>query len=230
MSTYERKDGSTLVCLKRALDSVFNQTYQNFKIFLIGDKYETEQDILDLISNYDNTKISFKNLSYAKERDNYQDNKQALWSYGGVNAVNIGIKESLDNGYEYICHLDHDDWWLPNHLFEINKCIEETNADWVCTQSTYASNQNYLPITNNPEEYQIFYPRYAGLIHSSVCMNFKKIPLQYRDLFDINKFVGLPSDGDLWERCRIVIKSLNLKSLYINKLTCRHDEEGFERD
>ena len=47
----------------------------------------------------------------------------ALWSYGGVNAMNYGVTKSLENGYEYICHLDHDDWWLPNHLFEINKCI-----------------------------------------------------------------------------------------------------------
>lgn len=230
MSTYERKDGSTPVYLKRALDSIFNQTHQDFKVFLIGDKYDTEKDVLDLLTDYDSDKIVFKNLSYAKERDNYLDNKMALWSYGGVNAVNIGVQDSLDNGYEYICHLDHDDWWLPEHLYEINKCIEETNADWVCTKSTYSSSQQYLPITNNTDEYQLFYPRYAGLIHSSVCMNFKKISLQYRDLFDLNQSVGLPSDGDLWERCRMVIKSLDLKSLFINKLTCRHDEEGFERN
>ena len=230
IATYKRKDGSTPTYLKRALDSVFSQTYQNFKIYLIGDKYENESEIIELLSNYDNDKINFENLSYAKERDNYIENKMALWSYGGVNAMNYGVTKSLENGYEYICHLDHDDWWLPNHLFEINKCIEETNADWVCTQSTYANSQNYLPITNLSDEYLTFYPRYAGLIHSSVCMNFKKIPLHYRDLFDLNQSVGLPSDGDLWERCRIVIKSLNLKSLLINKLTCRHDEEGFERN
>jgi hypothetical protein len=228
--TYYRSDGKSLSYLKTALDSIFNQTHQDFKIFLIGDKYENESEIIDLISTYDSNKLVFENLTYAKERDNYINNKLAIWNYGGVNATNINVDKALNDGYEYICHLDHDDWWLPNHLFEINKCIEETNADWVCTKSTYSSNQNYLPITNNLDEYQTFYPSYAGLIHSSVCMNFKKIPIKYRDLFELNKTIGLPTDGDLWERCRIVIKSLNLKSIFINKLTCRHDEEGFERN
>lgn len=230
ISTYYRKDGKSILYLKTALDSVFNQTHTDFNVFLVGDKYENEDEVLELISTYDSDKISFKNLSYAKERDRYVDNKWALWSYGGVNAVNLRIQDALNEGYEYICHLDHDDWWLPNHLSEINKCIEETGADWVCTKSTYASGENYLPVTNSLDDYQIFYPRYAGVIHSSVCMNFKKIPLQYRDLFDLYQTVGLPTDGDLWERSRIVIKSLNLKSVFINKLTCRHDEEGFERN
>jgi hypothetical protein len=25
----------------------------------------------------------------------------------------------------YVCHLDHDDWWNNNHLEEINKKIKE---------------------------------------------------------------------------------------------------------
>jgi glycosyltransferase involved in cell wall biosynthesis len=223
--TYYRPDGKSITYLKTALDSIFNQTHQDFKVFLMGDKYENEKEIIDLVSTYDSNKLVFKNLPYAKERDKYINNKLALWSYGGVNATNIGIDDVLSEGYDYICHLDHDDWWLPNHLYEINKCIEETNADWVCTKSTYKD--NYLPITNSLGEYQIFYPRYAGLIHSSVCMNFKTIPLRYRDLFELNESVGLPTDGDLWERCRIVIKASNLKSILINKLTCKHDEEGF---
>jgi 3-oxoacyl-[acyl-carrier-protein] synthase-3 len=38
--TYQRKDGSTPFYLKRCLDSIFKQDYSNFKIFIIGDKYE----------------------------------------------------------------------------------------------------------------------------------------------------------------------------------------------
>ena len=44
-STYKRKDGGTPNLLKRALDSIFNQTHQDFKIFLIGDRYEDENEI-----------------------------------------------------------------------------------------------------------------------------------------------------------------------------------------
>ena len=73
ISTYRREDGSTPEVLKRALDSVFNQTYQNFKVFLVGDRYEGENEVLELLKNYDSNKISFVNLKEAKERDNHKE-------------------------------------------------------------------------------------------------------------------------------------------------------------
>ena len=228
IATYYRKDGSTKECLTKALDSVFNQTYQDFKVYLIGDKYENNDEIIEIVSKYDSNKIYFENLSYAKERDLYSD-KWVIWSYGGVNAVNIGIDKSLSDGYEYICHLDHDDYWETTHLEEINKCIELTGSDWICTKSTYNNPRNFLPKINSDELYVPFYPTYAGLIHSSVCMNFRKIPLKYRDIFEETQKLGLPADGDLWERTKGYIISNNLISICINKLTCHHDEEGFER-
>lgn len=229
ISTYKRNDGRSPEVLKRALDSIFSQTYKNFKIFLIGDKYDDEKEINNIVFNYDKTKLYFENLPYAKERDNYTDNKRALWSYGGITAMNHGILKSLEQGYEYICHLDHDDWWLENHLEEIYKCIEETNAAWVCTKSTYMSENRFLPILSSEQTYIPFLPKSSALIHSSVCMNFKKIPLLYRDLYNLTNKVGLPADADLWERTKDYIQNNKLKSYYINKLTCRHDEEGYSR-
>jgi glycosyltransferase involved in cell wall biosynthesis len=228
IATYQRKDGTTPFFLQKALDSIFSQTYQNFKIFLIGDKYEDNEEFVNIISKYPQDKIYYKNLPYAKERDSYTD-KLTLWSYGGVNAMNFGIEKALEEGYEFICHLDHDDWWLPNHLEEIKQAIELTNSDWVCTKSTYMSLVNTLPRVISDELYIPFHPKSSQLIHSSVCMNFKKIPLKYRDIYEETKKLGLPSDADLWERTRMYIIEHNLKSYYINKLTCRHDEEGFER-
>jgi glycosyltransferase involved in cell wall biosynthesis len=228
ISTYYRKDGSTLKYLTNALDSVFSQTYKNFKIFLIGDKYEDNDEFIKIISKYPQDKIYYENLSYAKERDLYI-NKLLIWSYGGVNAINIGIDKALLDGYEYICHLDHDDWWLTNHLEEINNCLDLTGADWVCTKSTYGSPTKFLPDVNSNELYIPFHPKSSRLIHSSVCMNFKKIPLKYRDVYSETQQLGLPADADLWERTREFIIQNNLKSYYINKLTCRHDEEGYER-
>jgi hypothetical protein len=58
-------------------------------------------------------------------------------------------------------------------------------------------------------------------------MNFKRIPLLYRDLYELTNKVGLPADADLWERVRPYIESNKLKSYYINKLTCNHNEEGY---
>jgi hypothetical protein len=60
-------------------------------------------------------------------------------------------------------------------------------------------------------------------------MNFKTIPLRYRDLFDETGVVGLPADAELWDRCGRCILENNLKSTLINKITCSHIEEGYER-
>jgi glycosyltransferase involved in cell wall biosynthesis len=232
IATYQRKDGSTPRLLMRALDSIFSQTHQNFKVYLIGDRYENNSEILEIVNKYDPAKLFFENLPIAKERDNHKD-KNAIWSYGGVNAMNHGIKKSLSEGYEYICHLDHDDWWTPNHLEEIKNCIMSTDASWVCTKSSYGTDRYgsarniSLPNINPQETYSKFLPKFTTLIHSSVCMNFKRIPLLYRDLFALTNNVTLPGDGDLWERCRPYIEDNKLKSYYINKLTCHHEEEGY---
>ena len=60
-------------------------------------------------------------------------------------------------------------------------------------------------------------------------MDFKTIPLKYRDIFLETNTVGLPTDADLWERCRHHILENNLKSTLINQITCHHIEEGFEK-
>jgi glycosyltransferase involved in cell wall biosynthesis len=227
MSTYYRKDGTTSNYLIRALDSIFNQTHQDFKIYLIGDRYENEKEINEIVSKYDSNKLFFKNLETAKERDFYKD-KWVLWSYGGVNAINIGIDISVSEGNYFICHLDHDDYWESTHLEIINKCIEDTNSDWICTKSKYVGNR-ILPLINSSELFINFLPSARSLIHSSVCMNFNTIPLKYCDIYSETGKIGLPADADLWERCKKHIINNNLKSTLVNKITCYHLEEGFER-
>ena len=229
IATYRRADNTTPFYLKRALDSIFNQTYSNFKIFLIGDRYENLTEINNLISHYPSSKLNFKNLPTANERDNYSD-KKAVWSYGGTNAINHSIKAAQAEGFQYICHLDHDDHWKPNHLAEINNCIIRTGADWMCTKSTHITPIRILPDFYSQSKFVEGYPISSKLIHSSVCMNFKKIPLLYRDLFAETGKVWLPADADLWERSRDFIKKNNLKSYYINEFTCYHDEEQYSKN
>lgn len=228
IATYQREDNKTSFYLKRALDSVFNQIHQDFKVYLIGDKYENNEEFNQICRSYNQEKIYSENLPIAKERDLYPKG-MIRWSYGGVNAMNYAIEKSLSDGNNYICHLDHDDVWSPNHLQVINDCIVKNNADWVCTKSTYNVN-NYLPkIIGEPNECIKFLPSMGALIHSSVCMNFKTIPLRYRNLYAETGFLGVPADAELWERTKLFITENNLKSYFINVLTCAHDNEGFER-
>lgn len=231
IATYQRPDGLSPVYLKRALNSIKNQTFKDYKVFLIGDRYENNDEFIEIAESIiDSDKIYYENLPFAEERDRYIDNKWAIWSYGGVNASNHVIDISLSQGYEYICHLDHDDTWEPDHLSSISNIITKTSSPFIFTKSKYGLyGLSVLPDITSSEDVIEIKPYYATLIHSSVCINFKKIPLRYRDIFKETGIVGYPSDGDLWNRISEWITVNNMKSYFINKITCIHDEEGYER-
>jgi glycosyltransferase involved in cell wall biosynthesis len=225
--TYQRKDGSTPFYLKRCIDSIFNQDYKNFKIFIIGDRYENNEEFVSICESYDQTKIYYENLPVAAERDKYTD-KWLIWKYGGTVAANYGIEKSIEMGYEYVCHLDHDDEWELNHLSCLNDAIEKTGALFLCTKSLYVHGP-ILPKIESTEELIPFYPAPEGLIHSSVCINFKEIPLRYRNVYEETGVSGQAGDGDLWIRLTEHLKGINSPGYLINKITCKHLEEGYEQ-
>ena len=218
--TYQRSDGRTPEVLTRALESIKSQTYQNYRVYLIGDKYEDNDEFLRLASIIDPDKIYVENLPYAKEREKYTGH--ALWCTGGVNANNHAIDRILNDGIDYICHLDHDDWWEPNHLEEIAKAIDSTDCGFILTKSYYRSYSHILPTLESSP----FFPRVGDLIHSAVCINFKRINLRYRDLIE-EQGIQYVADGDMWERISEYMKLNNINGMLINKLTCNHLEEGF---
>lgn len=223
MPTYNKPNGTSLPLLKKTLDSIFSQTYTNFKIFIVGDYFYPEQDILTLLDMFPKNKIKFKNLQYARERTLHKE-KITIWKYGGVNALNHAIDEAINDGYDYIAHMDHDDQWAPNHLEEIYKCIKLTNADFICTKANHLDSF-ILPVTLITEQdYIKFLPIYSGLVHSSSCMNFSKIPLRYRDLYLDNGYYDnfLTGDSDMWERVRKFMIKNKLVGMCVNKVTVNH--------
>jgi glycosyltransferase involved in cell wall biosynthesis len=227
IATYQRKDGSTPFYLRRCLDSIFNQDYQNFKVFIIGDRYENNEEFVSICESYDQSKIYYENLPVAAERDKYTD-KMLVWKHGGTFACNHGVNKSIEMGYEYVCHLDHDDEWEPNHLSSLDDAIKKTGALFLCTKSLYVHGP-ILPKIDTHEELIHFYPAPERLIHSSVCINFKKIPLRYRNTYEETGFSRLPGDGDLWVRITEHLKEINSVGYLINKITCKHLEEGYEQ-
>jgi glycosyltransferase involved in cell wall biosynthesis len=224
IATYQRPDGSTPSLLKRAIDSVKNQTHQDYILIIIGDKYEDNSEF-ESICNGSNLKdkIVFKNLSYAKERDKYSIGSQELWCAGGVNARNCGIDFGLELGLSYMCHLDHDDYWHPQHLELINHVIENIDdVSFINTCSVYG--ESYLPRVDLTNQIIPWLPKPEGLIHSSVCINHKLIDLRYRDVFEASGTKS-PADADLWARIHDYIKKYNLKSYLITSITCYHPTE-----
>ena len=223
-----RKDSKSPFYLKRSLDSVFSQKYKNFKVFLIGDKYDDSEEFLHIAQQYDNEKIYFENLKFAAERDLYTDPK-IIWNYGGTYASNYGIEKSISSGFNYICRLDHDDWWYDNHLSEINECIIQKKSPFVFTKSTYGASHIYLPRYTG-EKYIKILPQPGQLIHSSVAIDFSKIPCRYENAYERDGVIVHGGDGDLWRRVAEYLKENNLSSYHISELTCRHDEEGYEKN
>ena len=222
ISTYQRKDGRTKDFLKRTLNSIKNQKHQDYKVFLIGDKYDDQEEFLEICTTIlDPSKIYYENLPFAFERDKYSD-LEKLWSSGGTYSTNYAIEKALSEGFKWVCHIDHDDVWEENHLLNFSDFIESNNSDFVFL----AGRCNYLgkyivPCHSSPG---IFYPAASDLAHSSVCINFSKIPLRYRDVYsETGKIYA--SDADLWERVTGYIKQNNLSAYLIEEATLIYDKQ-----
>jgi glycosyltransferase involved in cell wall biosynthesis len=116
--------------LKQAIESVLNQTYENFGLIIINDgsKDNTEE----IIQSYKDNRII-----YLK----HESNK------GLPSARNTGLKKATG---EYIAFVDDDDYYYKNKLEEqINFMIENNINVCVCNGDIVDKNKNKLRTTNN---------------------------------------------------------------------------------
>lgn len=226
--TYQRADGQTPKLLTRAIQSIVNQSYQNFKIFIVGDKYEDNKEFENIIQSFGiGDKLVYENLSFAHERDKYLGvHNVALWNCGGANALNHANNLAKSYGITKVCHLDHDDVWLPNHLELISKAISEKgNPAFIHTLSQYLSNPVFPQMIWDGKVIE-HYPSYCNLIHSSVYYDLEQIHLPYRDMYEVSGII-FPSDGDMWNRITEKSTAENLKCYVIREVTCIHENENY---
>lgn len=221
IATYAREDGKTPFYLKRTLNSVFAQEFQDFKIFITGDDYRPREELDNIVAQYPQDKIHLIHLDYAVEREKYKGDPEKTWNNGGVTAHNIAVDNALAEGFDYLCKLDHDDYWLPRHLKIISETIDKTGADFICTGAVVPNGK--LPNIDSKDYLIPFLPKAAGIIQSSTCYNYRTIPIRSRDAGE------LPSDYDKWKRMAQYIKDNNLKSYFINDCTCIWEPGTYER-
>ena len=222
IATYKRPDGRTPFFLTRALRSINNQMHDDFLVLLIGDKYEDKEEFKSLSSLICDDKIYAENLVYAAERERYPDGGDPLWASGGLNAMNRAIQIGLERGIEYFCHLDHDDFWSPDHLYNFEKILKENETPFLVSYSTSPVFKSILPDHQKEEIRPI--PR--GMIHSSTCVNFSFFSERYRDAY-LETGTVCPADADLWYRLNETMTRLDIKGKMTKKLTCFHDDEGY---
>ena len=227
--TYQRQDGQTPAFLSRAIQSIINQSYQNFKIFIVGDKYENNKEFEDVINGFIEIadKIVYENLHFAHERDKYLGvNNTALWNCGGANAINHANNLAKAHGITKVCHLDHDDFWLPNHLQLIaDTIVAKQSPAFIYTLSRYLHNPVFPQMVVDGQVVE-HYPAYCSLVHSSIYMDLEQVHLPYRDLW-AEEGRYFPSDGDMWERVSAKCRAENLKSYVIRQVTCVHENENY---
>lgn len=228
INTYQRTDGTTPEFLKRVLRCIIDQTFQNFHVFLIGDKYEDEIEFYNIANHFPELKgkIYAENLPSAPEREKYLNiDNHALWSCGGITALNYANKIAKQKGFSKVCHIDHDDFWQPNHLELIAKAIiKKDSPAFIYTLAKFMQHPAF-PVMEVNCEIMESYPTACNLVHSSVYMDLDQLPLQYRDVFAMENR-HFPSDADMWERVRHYCMEYGLKSYVIKEVTCIHELEN----
>ena len=119
ITTYKRP----IKIVKRALESVINQTYEDMEILLVNDDPEDkkrDEELRLLIQSFP------KNIQYILLPAHL----------GACQARNIGVEKAEG---EYIAFLDDDDEWLPEKLEKQMECIKEGDVALVYSSHYYVN-------------------------------------------------------------------------------------------
>lgn len=204
--------------LTNAINSVNNQTFQDFEIILINDE-STDQRY------YQN------NFGPKVKQIDIKRTELPRWTGSRQPLINLGVENSSG---KYIALLDDDDYWLENKLaIQITRMEEDyfrfSSTEGYFGLGIYSSENNY-PLYNKEHFYKILKKKYrytkyfkSGKLPQIWNEEFLKIhnciikssAVIEKDLFKmIGGFRGIPnkSDYDLWLN---IIKVTDL--LYIDE-------------
>lgn len=159
--------------VKRAIDSVLNQDFQNFELIIIDDG--SDNDVKNQI------------LSYAQK---HQDKISYLRhkNQGQANSINQGV---LISSGQFIAIIDADDEYKPNHL---RACLQEMqDADLIAstTQTIVDQEEDYYVLDRQNR---------SKLIHVDDCVLFATL-FGRKKVFESLKFQDIyAADARFYER------------------------------
>jgi hypothetical protein len=232
IATYFRKNGNTKEFLSRALRNLESQTYKNFKLFLIGDHYDNNDEFEEICKSYK------KDIFYKNNKQHYRcynfPNKHTYWAIGGGLALKTGIEKAIEEKFDYYLHLDDDDLWRDNHIQVVVEHIKKFPlAYFILTKAKYRD--TFLPQTG---EQNVFYNNYIPKGEDSVhASHVYKLPLMGNVVLDVinhnhtlankinNKEAGFnhinipPGDATILDNINCIVKNNIIKSLYIPIVT-----------
>jgi glycosyltransferase involved in cell wall biosynthesis len=162
--------------IKRAIDSVLNQDFQDFELIIIDDgSKENNRELL---------------LAYVEENED-----KIIY----IRHSNRGQSESINRGVlisvgEYITILDSDDEYKPNHLSACLKAIDD--HDLICSNSSTIVDDvmdYYVPDKND----------LTKLIHLDNSVLFGTLFGRKKVFSSINFKTGFAADADFFEKAKL---------------------------
>ena len=173
--------------VKRAIDSVLNQTFQDFELIIIDDG--SDNDVHNQLLNY--AKKHQQEITYLHHKNG-----------GQSKSINCGI--AISNG-QYIAILDADDEYTPNHLMA---CLQEMEYSDLIASTTET-------IVNNYEDY--FVPDKhdtSKVIHVDDCVLFATL-FGRKEVFTSQQFKNMyAADAHFYEHAALQynVNKVNLKT------------------
>ena len=185
---YNNVDG-----LKRCIESVLSQSEGDFELLIMDDGSGPE--VLKLVDGFLDPRIRYE----------WESN-----SGGPARPRNRGIK--LASG-QWLCFMDHDDYWFPNKLSSVRTIIEDqTNLDIVCHHEYHIDHaQTYLKSVRSEPSGENLYARMLvdGNPFSTSAVAVRRDFLSEFDLqFSEEQELVTAEDFDLW--LRVVARSKNV--------------------
>lgn len=205
--TYNRCD-----TLKKAIQSVFDQTYKDFEIIVVNDG-STDQTA-EYLATIQNDRFNF--VSFDSNR-------------GGNHARNEGVNRAQG---EYLAFLDDDDLWAPNKLEEQIKCLSDEKVEVCFTGlNVYTSKEIFIKYIFKKAKHNNLY---KSIMNDNFIGGSSSIVVKREKVLEIQGFdTNLPAlqDWDLLIRlfkigCRLKGINKPLVSYYIvdvnRSITCSH--------
>lgn len=185
--------------LKNAIQSILNQTFQDFEIIVVNDAGE---DVRSVVESFNDKRIQY--ISHS------QNKKLAA-------TRNTGIRNAKG---KYIAYLDDDDVFLPNHLETLVNFLENDSKYKVAYTDAFRSHQNKVndsyitfkkdvPYSQDFDSIEILFGNYIPVI----CIVHHKKIIDEIGWFD--ETLTTHEDWDLWIRI-----SRKYPFYHIKQVTC----------
>lgn len=186
ITTYKREPKM----LKRAVQSVLNQTYTNLEVIVVDDSpsdYELRPMVESAVSNMDSR------VKYIKHQQNL----------GACAARNTGINNSVS---DFVAFLDDDDEWLPEKLEKQMKKFDDASVglvycqQYVCDENGVVGQSQHKAYTGNVYDKLIL----SNFIGSTSLVVMRKSIALKAGLFDPE--IKSAQDLDMWIRVSKISK------------------------